>query len=222
MPFIHFQEDNKSVEIKKSKIPGANQGLFSQKLIKKGDFICFYTGVFVSKDSVENGYYTSDYLYQHTGAKYIIDAQDPNSCYGRYANDSLSLRKNNAEFDMENGKDYAYLRATKNIKKGEEIFVAYGYEFWKDVNTISQEDIDFVNNSYQDEQDEDEQEIRIKKKAKVKSNIKTKVKSNVKTNVVIDISSDNDEEVKPKVKTKRRKGVVPILPSNKYAKNENI
>ena len=52
MPFIYFGENSDIVEIKESKISGAGQGLFAKKKIKKGDFICWYYGVYVDRAMV--------------------------------------------------------------------------------------------------------------------------------------------------------------------------
>ena len=47
------------------------------------------------KDQVHNGYYESDYMLEDPAHDFIIDAADPKSCLGRYANDSLSMKKSN-------------------------------------------------------------------------------------------------------------------------------
>jgi hypothetical protein len=138
MPYTHFAEISDIVEIKKSKIRGAGDGLFAKTNIEKGEFICWYFGCLVEKDVVENGYYDSDYLLQNPlKPNLIIDASDPLSCYGRYANDSLSLKKNNSEFDYYSDVNSGSLKATKKIAKGNEIYVSYGKEYWEEPRRYS-------------------------------------------------------------------------------------
>ena len=43
---------------------------------------------------MHNGYYESDYMLEDPAHDFIIDAADPKSCLGRYANDSLSMLNN--------------------------------------------------------------------------------------------------------------------------------
>jgi hypothetical protein len=146
MGFIAMADNNDNVKIKKSKIKGAKKGLYSTKGFKKGEFICWYTGVFVAENNVDNGYYESDYLYNPGNGSLIIDAEDKLCCYGRYANDSLSLRQNNADFDKYDDVDAAHLIATKTIRKGSEIYVPYGPDFWAEKHLIglSEEDLTYI------------------------------------------------------------------------------
>jgi len=62
-----------------------------------------------------------------------IDAKPQNSGKGRYANDAAGLSrvpglKNNAEYLIYG--DRVYIEAKRRIRKGEEILVSYGREFW--------------------------------------------------------------------------------------------
>jgi SET domain-containing protein len=55
------------------------------------------------------------------------------SAKGRYANDAMGLTRvpgqhNNAEYLIYG--DRVYIEATRNIRKGEEVLVSYGREFW--------------------------------------------------------------------------------------------
>ena len=57
MPFLFTPDGNEAnVEIKKSKLPRAGNGLFAKKNFKKGDFICAYMGVLLEKDMVDYDY----------------------------------------------------------------------------------------------------------------------------------------------------------------------
>lgn len=142
-------ENSDIVNIKKSKILNAGDGLFAKIKINKGEFICWYTGVFIDRDVVANEYYDSDYLFTPRGNGLIIDAADPLSCFGRYANDSLSKRKTNAKFVSYSDINSAALIASKNITKNSEIYISYGDDYWLDerrYNILSNEDKIFITN----------------------------------------------------------------------------
>ena len=96
--------------------------------MKRGDHICLYFGVLVFKDQVHNGYYESDYMLEDPAHDFIIDAADPKSCLGRYANDSLSMKKSNCKFAFYDDpfSGYKLLCTTNAIMKGEAIYVNYG------------------------------------------------------------------------------------------------
>ena len=158
MPFVERMEDRDPdgvfVYIKKSKIKNAKKGLFTTKRIKKGEFICWYADTIVPKRFVDNYYYESDYLYQPRGRDFIIDASDQFSCYGRYANDSLSLKKTNAMFDIDqDNNEMGYLVAIEDIRKNSEVYVSYGFDYWNEdkyKDNLPQEDKDFINNELTD------------------------------------------------------------------------
>ena len=131
MPYIFQNETSEIVHVKKSKIPGAGQGLFAKQDIAKGEFVAWYTGVFVPKEMVENDYYSSDYLLTLRGQDLVIDAADPLSCLGRYINDPLSKRGGpNCKFMQYQNVQSGGVHATKDIKKGGELYISYGHEFW--------------------------------------------------------------------------------------------
>lgn len=130
MPFTYFAENSDIVEIKQSKIPGAGLGLFAKKAIKKNQFICWYGGVYIEKETKTNGYYDSDYLLTFPEKEFAIDAADPLSCFGRYCNDGFN--KNNAEFTCFDDSVKGGVIATKSIRKGSEIYASYGSVYWTD------------------------------------------------------------------------------------------
>ena len=106
-----------------------------------GTPLCLYDGVRVtSKKRIEKylkKQKKNDYLWSgvHRGCTYqLFDASDPNSCYGRYANDALS-HLNNAEIQFRDSFSSAskvYVIATRRIYVGEEILVPYGEEYWEE------------------------------------------------------------------------------------------
>ena len=152
MPFKYRIEDQSPADvhtyIKKSKLPGAGKGLFASEKIAKNQDICQYIGVHVPMYLVDLNYYDSDYLFQSPNETYAIDASDQFSCYGRYANDSLSKMKINAKFSKVLGEDGAVLKSIRDIKKNEEIYVSYGVGYWRDepdrLASLPQEEQDFI------------------------------------------------------------------------------
>jgi SET domain-containing protein len=85
--------------------------------------------------------------------QHSIDASDPNSCYGRYINDSLSKKKQNCDFESYKDIHSAAIVATKNIKKGSEIYISYGINFWKEprlYDKLSVADKQYVDNDGDD------------------------------------------------------------------------
>ena len=218
MPFTVMNENNNNVKIKQSSIVGAGNGLFANKKFKKGDYICAYSGVLVDNEVVNRGDYISQYIYQHYNGNYAIDADDELSCYGRYINDSLSKRKTNCEFNQHKDSDYAYVRAVKNIKKGDEIFVKYGPEYWTgdNRNGLPNADILFIRYEYndeyedadddEDEYDEEEEDDDDEYIPTVKHRNNRQVKQTIPN--IIDLT-DDDDNVIPVKKKRYRAGIIP-------------
>jgi uncharacterized protein len=123
----------RSLFIKKSQLPNSGKGLFTKKEITKGTRIVEYKGKLrkwkdVKHEDGHNGYL----MYITRNA--VIDARPLTKIFGRYANDASGIvkmtgLKNNCEYVSEG--DKCYIESTRLIKKGEEILVAYGKEFWQ-------------------------------------------------------------------------------------------
>ena len=128
----------RQLEIKKSNLPGTGKGLFTKIDIQKGTRIVEYKGrlhrwVDIKHEDGHNGYL----LYIHSNA--VINAQGTLKLIGRYANDAnghvhVAGFRNNSEYVTVGTR--CFITATKNIKKGEEIFVRYGKEYWELVKKI--------------------------------------------------------------------------------------
>ncbi len=119
--------------VKKSKLPNAGKGLFTKRDIAKGSRIVEYKGKLRLWKDVKHLDGHNGYLMYIT-RNAVIDAQPAVKTFGRYANDASGFvkvkgLKNNAEYVSEGSK--CYIEALRAIKKGEEIFVSYGKEFWK-------------------------------------------------------------------------------------------
>ena len=122
----------KIVEVKRSRLPGAGNGLFAKRFIPKGMLIVEYKGRITTWKDVEHHEGSNGYIY-YVKRNHVIDASRTRSALARYANDARGLGRvkglyNNAEY-VEVGHK-VFIKSTKDIEAGEEIFVAYGKEYW--------------------------------------------------------------------------------------------
>lgn len=132
--FQHTKIDT-GLQIKSSNINGAGQGLFATKDFKRNEKITSYGGTQVSLDTYRNN--PSGYGFLIT-RNLILDASSTQSGWGRYANNCRNQNKqagecrgNNAKIVGNTQRRTANIKATKNIKAGEEIFVPYSRGYWK-------------------------------------------------------------------------------------------
>jgi len=123
------------LKVKKSSLPGAGKGLFTLKDIKKGKIVCEYEGERITwKVATErNDTGIGGYVY-YINKNNCIDAFHFKNTFGRYANDAAGVGRikgfrNNSTYDVVRNK--VYIRATRNIEAGSEIFVSYGSGYWK-------------------------------------------------------------------------------------------
>ena len=114
---------------------GTGRGLFLTRDIKtKGEVICTYEGAHISPELVGEGGKGRDYVaavIMDTKSKVVsyIDSVEEDSCYGRYANDPIDELLVNAKLIWRNGK--VVLVATDAMKKGDEVYLNYGIEYWE-------------------------------------------------------------------------------------------
>ena len=122
----------KHLFVKESKLPNAGKGLFTKIEIAKGTRILEYKGKLQTWNEVKED---SDNAYLFViNSRAVINAAPFKKLLGRYANDAAGLLKvkgltNNAEYVVEGKR--CFIEAKKNIPANEEIFVAYGKEYWK-------------------------------------------------------------------------------------------
>lgn len=138
--FSHLQID-KHLKIKASTIPNAGKGLFALNkqlpenaiVFRKGNLIIDYNGDNINSNQLHNRYGddTAPYAVQVNNNQFI-DASC-RRCIGSLANTN---RNTNARLSLYRGK--VNIKATKNIKNGDEIFVDYGpiYEIENNYRTI--------------------------------------------------------------------------------------
>ncbi|MFP5471346.1 MAG: SET domain-containing protein [Bacteroidia bacterium] len=122
--------------VKKSQLPKAGKGLFTLENISKGELVVEYKGEIIT-DKEANRRAANDDAYGYMfyiNKKHCIDAYYTPQHKARYANDADGLGrtknlKNNSVYEIVGKK--CFIKATKSIKAGEEIFVSYGKEYWK-------------------------------------------------------------------------------------------
>ncbi len=129
-----------SLYIAQSGIPGAGNGLFTKKEIKRGEVIMEVTGPRLTPAQVEADYADSHYLLElNDESGDCIEVTGP----ARYANDAEGLTiisglKNNAEFCSDEDNNM-FMAATRNIKAGAEIFASYGENYWSEARAEFQQ-----------------------------------------------------------------------------------
>jgi SET domain-containing protein len=123
--------------VKKSTLPGAGKGLFTKRDIKKGEKFLEYLGEIITEAELDRRAENDIYGYAfYISKKKCIDAYYRPEALARYANDAKGIVqikgiKNNCCYRV--FKNRGWIEAERNIKAGEEIFVSYGAEYWRDI-----------------------------------------------------------------------------------------
>ena len=130
---------NHGVLVKPSTIPGANNGLFVDRDFKRGDWITYYDG-----DVKSVGIQDRELLSRgsHDDWSHVIGIDQytviqchkepvPGSGGGGFINDGINIfLPPNVKFVADSERRMVCVRATRDIKKGEELFVSYGRNYW--------------------------------------------------------------------------------------------
>ncbi|MCW3101808.1 MAG: hypothetical protein JWO09_248 [Bacteroidetes bacterium] len=123
--------------VKKSTLPGAGKGLFTKRDIKKGERFVEYHGEIITEAELDKRAEKDIYGYAfYVSKNKCIDAYYTPEHLARYANDAKGIVKikgikNNCCYTIY--KRSGWIEAERDIKAGEEIFVSYGAEYWKDI-----------------------------------------------------------------------------------------
>lgn len=151
MSSLTFIKQN-MIEIKESKYikDKYNKGVFALKDIKKGENVCVYFGDIINEDELYEKYKNNPNImkYIRKGNGFLVDASivnkiDKVKLLGGYVND-ISKPKSKSKKDLEHynktkficnievveTNDFPIYRARKDIKKGSELFVHYGVNYW--------------------------------------------------------------------------------------------
>ena len=130
--------------VKKSQVPRAGKGLYTDSFIEKGTLIVEYLGEIITwKEAIKRAEEGKGGYVFYITSKYCIDAYNTPQHLARYANDARGTKRksklrNNCVYS--DSRYHGYIEATRNIKPGEEILVWYGPDYWKE---HEQEMIDF-------------------------------------------------------------------------------
>lgn len=124
--FLNIKNKLPERQYKKLKVKKglAELGLFADEKIKKGELLIEYVGKILTDKEIEN---LADNKYIFSVKKDFNLDGSPKWNIARYANHSCEP---NAESEIKNKK--VFLRAIKNISKGEEITFDYGEEYVKE------------------------------------------------------------------------------------------
>ena len=118
------------VEVRPS--PGKGRGVFALRDIPDEAVVARYAGRLYAQaafDAAESAGETSGDYALELAPGWIIDGEDPErSSWARYINHSM--RRRNC-FAL-SGPGFIYLRATKDIPKGGELFFEYGDDYWQE------------------------------------------------------------------------------------------
>lgn len=121
----------KDLEVKRSTIPGAGNGLFTKVFIPKQTLILEYTGIVTTWDKVKDEHH-NNYIY-YISAEHVINAEPVKDSLARYANDAKGLTvlpgiKNNCSYKRFGTR--VFVKALRDIPAGSEILVGYGKQYW--------------------------------------------------------------------------------------------
>ena len=122
----------KQLFIKKSRLPGAGKGLFTNKFIKKGTRIVEYKGRITTWKETSKKDLDNPFVFYVKG-NHVIDAAPYKKAIARFANDANGISKikgitNNAEYLQEGLR--IFIIAKRDVELSSEILVAYGKEYW--------------------------------------------------------------------------------------------
>ena len=120
--------------VKKSQIPGAGNGLFTTKSIRKDSKIIEYRGEIIGYNEYRRRARNEvDHYLFFLRSDLCIDAMHTPQYKARYANDAAGIvrvkgLRNNSDYIIFG--DKCFIVASRNIKAGEEIFVNYTASYW--------------------------------------------------------------------------------------------
>lgn len=132
------------LEIKKSLIEGAGNGLFATRDFKKGEIITIYEGETINREKADE--LARKGLDSHIRSlcllRTAIDGiKNPKEAFGKggasFCNDASYQTdfQNNSKFavnvDRHTGKNTCFLKALKDIYEGDEVFASYGNDYWR-------------------------------------------------------------------------------------------
>ena len=118
------------VEVRRSHIRAAGDGLFASVDREAGTVLGEYRGRVLSLLQATR-LKDRDYLMGGFGLNAHVDARFALTAPGRYVNDNFDTAALNAEFHKDRETRTATLVATRDIRRGEEIYASYGESYWR-------------------------------------------------------------------------------------------
>ena len=120
--------------IGESRIPGSGNGLFTAIPIYKDEVISIFKGKILSnKEAQRRATNGEDVYFMNMPDGTILDSREVN-CFAKYANDAAGSVKtryrNNADITLDE-KGAVCIVASRKILAGEEIYCAYGPNYWQ-------------------------------------------------------------------------------------------
>lgn len=125
--YTHLDKEM-GLRIKKSDIPGAGRGLFATRDFRPDENITGYSGDISDDPDVDHG--GSIYV-MGISERTSVDAARRNTMPGRLINDPVHTGKeSNCTWVIDRNAKKVRVKATKAIKKGDEILISYGPGYW--------------------------------------------------------------------------------------------
>lgn len=120
------------LEVRTSTLPNCGRGLFTKTHIPKGARITEYTGKITSWKDADHQDGNNLYIY-FINRNHVIDASGKKDSFAHFANDARGITRvpgvnNNAHYEVVGKR--VFVIASKDILPNQEIFVAYGKEYW--------------------------------------------------------------------------------------------
>lgn len=123
------------VEVKKSLIPGAGDGLFVTKRFERADVICEYGPGTVMTSAA---FAANPSAYGCRLWRGVLDCRRTDQGFGRYCCAANTARQVNAQLIAESklvrrgSGSRVFVQALKTIEPGSEIYVKYGQQWWQE------------------------------------------------------------------------------------------
>ena len=163
---------SKKLIIKKSKIPGAGDGLFAKKIFHKNEIVSTYFGPILPKKHIYQSYMKNPELYLKKIHPYVRDINDNQVVVGTKEKDLMkcgvlvndyakltSTKKEdiqeyvnksmkNANVTIMNTENHPVYVTIKRVKKGEEFYAHYSVGYWLMEMGIKPEQIEELNKKH--------------------------------------------------------------------------
>jgi hypothetical protein len=132
----YFNDSEFDLYIRKSRIPNAGFGVFTNSFIPKDTVIGEYIGDIIESYKPQYTTYSFEIIKpdEENGIMgYGIDCLALPRCYMSMINDAQFSNRftNNCDFDQREKERMVYVFSTRDIRPGEELFIDYGPYYWK-------------------------------------------------------------------------------------------